>query len=395
MKHRLFVVGAAALLTWGTWACQKATPDAPKVNIVFATLSPEKIYQTDEVKDFIFACEEDSIDQIKEQAKRLFLQGIDAKVNKKNTVEGIALLTKSITFYPDSKTYYELGNALYEQKNYEEAEKAYQMAETLRFSNLANLYYNMALNTAAKGGEYIDYSIADYLGKAIEQGFVQKELVQQEPLFAPFQNSPAFQQLFLKHFTNSEDKDAAAFKVFLRGFPEKTLPYEISSKDVDNVGDKYISYDFANYVKEMETGSFGRDVGSEYYYLAKVKSTEKYVAVVYASRDAMAEEMPPTYSYLVTYTNKGEEISKLNVACQCTPQKIKTAKIEGNKITVTEYERLWQSPITEVPFSENRIKSVAKLGEKIYQIDANGKITENTAAVGAVGTKRSDVLVLK
>lgn len=363
----------------GVWitACQSAKKTD---KITITVLDAESIYDTDKVKDFVFALEETNIEQQKELAKKDFLKAIDLKVNQKNTAEAVQYFRKAIVIYPDAKSYYELGDALTLLQQYDEASKALTTAEALRFVPLANLYFKQAQLAALQ--EHGEYGVVDYLRRAVEQGFADKEAIQKEPIFAKFQNSEAFQRFYLDKFTQVQDKETAEFRMFLAGFPNKEGSFEMTANDLDASSGKYISYDFAKYVKEMETRQdFGRDVGSEYYYAAKVQETDKYVAVVYIAKDAVAEVLPPVFASLVTYDLKGNEISKIPFACQCDYKTIKTGKIVGNEITVTQHNREWEAEFTSVAPSENKIKAVTEISKNSYTIAANGKIEATSKAV--------------
>lgn len=357
----------------------------------FSALSADKIYEIEEVKDFVFACEEvgeATNKAIRDNAKKDFLKAIDLRENQKNNNDAIQYFKKAACAFPDANSYYELGSTLLVLQQYEEADKAFNLAEALRFTPLANLYFKKAQTSAFRGeGEYL---VVEQLKKAVEQGFSDKSAIEKDAAFAALQTTDTFQRFYVEKFSQGIDKASAEFKLFLRGFPAATEGFEIRPEEVAKVSDKYISYEFASYVKEMETRQdFGREVGSEYFYVAKVKETPEYAAVLYVAKDAVAEDVPPVFTYLVTYDWKGKEISKISFACQCSPKSIKTGKIEGNTVTVISHERQWQAEFTEVPPSENKIKSVSEVEKKTYEIAANGQITETSKNVSKVGTQKS------
>jgi tetratricopeptide (TPR) repeat protein len=374
------------LVAFGLNACQQATQQAA---INFATLDESKLYEVHEVKDFIFATEEVNTEALKEKAKKDFLKAIDLRENQKKAQEAVQYFKQAASILPDANTYYELANTLLEVKQYEEAEKALTLAEELYFTPLAKLYYKKAQIAAHL--EYGEYSVKDYLSKALEQGFADKTMIENDNAFEKIKNTEVFQLFFVEKFSKETDKAGAEFKLFLRGFPEKLDNFEISPDNVAKLpDDKYISYEFANYVNEMETRQdFGREVGSEYFYVAKVKETPQYAAVLYAAKDAIAEELPPVFTYLVTYNWQGKEISKVNFACQCTPKDIKTGKIDNNLVTITSHKRQWQAEFTELPPAENKIKSVAEIEKKQYEITENGVIKEISKNLSTIKLQKS------
>jgi hypothetical protein len=346
-----------------------------------SVLDIESIYDADKVKDFVFTLADDNTNTQKEVAKKEFLKGLDLKANEKNPAEAVHYFRKAASLYPDANTYYELATVLADLKQYTEASNALILAETLRFTPLANLYFKQAQLAALQdnNGYNNAYSVADYLRKSIEQGFADKALIEKEPAFADLQKTEPFLRLYLDNFTQLKDKEEAEFRMFLAGFPVQENGYELKTEQLEQNHDKYISYDFAKYVKEMETRQdFGRDVGSEYYYAAKVQETSAYVAVVYLAKDAVSETIPPTFASFVTYDLKGKEISKIPFACQCDYKTIKTGKIVGSEITVTQHNREWEAEFTSVSPSENKIKAITEVSKNTYTIAANGTITPSS-----------------
>jgi tetratricopeptide (TPR) repeat protein len=367
----------ATVLAFAFMACQQRPKETKIVTI--SVLDTSAIYNADLVKDFIFAAEEGDIEQQKDAAKKDFLKGIDLKVNQKKNSEAVEYFRKSICTFPDAKSYYELSEVFMELGQYKEAENSLMMAEALRFQPLANLYFRQAKIAALQ--QYDEYSVVSYLARSVEQGFADKTAIENEVAFAAMQKTDAFQRFYLNRFTQVQDKETAEFRMFLAGFPVEENGFEIKATDIEKMSDKYISYDFAKYVKEMETmRDFGRDVGSEYFYAAKVQETEQYIAVVYIAKDAVAEFIPPIYASLVTYNHKGQQISKIAFACQCDAKTIKTGKIKANHITVTQHNREWEADFTAVSPENNKIKSVTEISQTSYLIAANGKIEPTSQA---------------
>jgi tetratricopeptide (TPR) repeat protein len=371
--------------------CQSASNNTKTINL--SILDAATIYADGSVRDFVFAMEESNTSEQKDASKRDFLKAIDLKVNQKNPTEAVHYFRKSICMFPEANAYYELSDALISLKQYEEAANALRMAEVLRFTPLANLYFRQAQVLALQ--EQGEYSVAENLRKAVEQGFADKAAIENEPSFASLQKTEQFQRLYLDKFTQVQDKETAEFRMFLAGFPVSENGYEIKADDIEQINTKYINYDFAKYVKEMETRQdFGREVGSEYFYAAKVQETSQYVAVVYIAKDAVAEVIPPIFASLVTYDLKGKEIDKIAFACQCDYKTVKTGKIAGNQVTVTQHNREWEAEFTEVAPSENKIKSVTEISKESYTIAANGKIESANKTTGML-LKHANLLAVK
>jgi len=370
-------------------ACQ-STSNTNKA-VTLTVLDAASMYSPAGVKDFIFAMEEGDVEQQKDLAKREFLKAMDFKINQKNPTEAINYFRKAICIFPEPNTYYELSDALIQLKQYEEAEQATLVAEQLHFTPLASLYFRQAQVAAIR--EQGEYTVVDKLRKAVEQGFADKAAIEKEPLFATFQQTEQFQRFYLDNFTQVRDKESAEFRMFLAGFPVAENGYEIKTDELEKINEKYINYDFAKYVKEMETRQdFGREVGSEYYYAAKVRETDQYVAVVYVAKDAVAEVVPPIFASLVTYDLKGKELDKITFACQCDYKTIKTGKISGDQITVTQHNREWDAEFTSVAPSENKIKSITEISKTSYVFAANGKIEQSKAATIGMVQKTTNLL---
>jgi tetratricopeptide (TPR) repeat protein len=383
--HFLKNVCAATTMAVVFAACQSSNNQNQQTATI-QVLEIDNIYQNNLVKDFIFAVREGDLETQQSIAKADFLRAIDLRVNQKNPAEALQYFRKSITEFPEANTYYEMSDALIELQKYEEAANALQMAEELHFVPLANLYVKQAKVTAMNDKE--GYSVVMYLQKAVEQGFADKAALENEPAFASLKDSEQLKRFYLENFTSGQDKESAEFRIFLAGFPVAEDGYTLEGKNIEDINKGYINYDFAKYVKEMETRQdFGREVGSDYFYAAKVQETAEYVAVVYIARDAVSEVMPTIFASLVTYNLKGTEIDKITFACQCDYKTLKTGKIIGNQITVTEQNREWESELTEVAPSENKIKSVTEVAKTSYLIAKNGKIEQQSQNMGLLSTQ--------
>ncbi len=138
-----------------------------------------------------------------------------------------------------------------------------------------------------------------------------------------------------------------------------------------------ISYDFARFIPEMQNTRFGRDVSHDYFYVAKVKETELYTALVYNSISFWGEDMQPVNTTLAVYNNAtGEIISRKPIACQCSAERVRTSSMSNGEIVLEDYNRVWESPITEVSFEENKIKDYISLSKATFTIDDSGKIID-------------------
>jgi len=62
------------------------------------------------------------------------------------------------------------------------------------------------------------------------------------------------------------------------------------------------------------------------------------------------------------------------ISCQCSAEKIKTAKITDNNVYVEDYKRIWKQPIDKVSFEENSVDKYELLAKLTYTINDDGTI---------------------
>lgn len=351
-------------------------------------LKKSDIYNADLVYDMLFDAEEMNIDSLKKRSRLLFLKGVDLYKNKKNPQLAIHKFKESILVLPDAKTYYELGNALFDaklgEKSIKESLKAYNVAKELNFQPAAQLSYKeaCAFYQIYKYGlmrkeEYSNFwPVINALEESFSMGLFDTLMVKSDPNLAGIEQEPLYKGLVIRMLAKNMGENLSGFfDVYVRAFATDVSNFEVLPQQVDmSQYRQSISYDFASYIPEMQNTSFGRDVSNDYYYVGKVKETPIYTAVLYSSITFTEADMQPVYTNLVVYNKKGEILSKKMVACQCSASKIKCCKIDGGKVTVEEFKRNWEKPITEVGFGENKVKDYELLAKAIYVIDDSGNI---------------------
>lgn len=361
-------------------------------------LTEGSLYDKELVYDVIFDSEEYDVDSLKNKSRVLFLSGIDEYKNKKNTRKAIDLFKQSILVFPDAKTYYELGNALLDSKSLPtdgmdingldlvlESLEAYEVAEHLNFEPLFNIYYkkacanNMLYTGTIKHEEhYLNRSLSCLRG-AFRNGFSDTLMIKNDTRLRGITSTEEYgEMLFNAQVQKEKGSPNALFELFKNAFPHsETASLEIDKNKVDmNAYDKSISYDFAPFIPEMENVDFGREVSHDYFYVAKVVETPVYTALVYRSMSFFGENMQPVHATLVTFDPQGEIISKKLIACECSAEKVKEAKIENNIITIHDYKRQWEQPIDKVDFEDNKIKSYELIATIKYKIEDSGKIVD-------------------
>lgn len=358
-------------------------------------LNTETIYDKDLVYDVIFDAEELNVDSLKNESRKLFLEGMDQYKNKNNIKEGIQLIKSSILIFPESKAYYELGNAILEmdkpftsfQEKVEkgtkinEAIKAFEVAEHLNFQPISNIYFQKACASNMLYSMDIESAKEDIiynLRLAFKNGFSDTLTLKNDKRINSVISNPEFQKSVIAMIAQKQQSsENNLFELFKKSFTPVNNQFEVSLDNVDMKDYKEsINYDFAEFIPEMQNTNFGRDVNHDYFYVAKVSETSQFTALIYASISFYGGEMQPTSTTLATYDNEGNMISRKLIACQCSAEKIKKCSIDNNNIVIEEYKRTWESPIDKVSFEENKIINNELISSAKFKIEDTGKIVD-------------------
>lgn len=175
------------------------------------------------------------------------------------------------------------------------------------------------------------------------------------------------------------------FAAFLKGFPQTSLPLALNSKTHRQIRkDDFISYDYEAYVPEMETEAFSREVGKEFYYLAKVGEGAGYTAVIYAVKNVMAGDNSPYGYILASYNNNGKIIDKLIAGGQIELDealRVGTIAADGT-IEVKEFTRRWAKDPKEEGYYDNKVVGTSLKATKHYRIVESGKIQKEEQLLG-------------
>jgi tetratricopeptide (TPR) repeat protein len=398
MRMKFYFRYCAFLLLAGILGCQPRKNYVVKVKLV--KITADDMYNSDAVSDFLFDSEEMNVDSLKNRSHQLFLHGIDLYKNKKDPAAAIEPFRQSILKYPDAKTYYELGCALLDANSnaeresesqhstgISEAKKSLEMAENLNFQPKYMINYQMACNDYLENGlEGYDESQGDDeegwpqcitdLYEAFNNGFTDTAMLRADKRINKVLETKSYKRMYIQAFASKTGaKPQTLFDLYKKAFPQIQQPFEIKPEQV-GMGDykQTISYEFVKFIPEMENTSFGRSVSNDYFYVGRVAETPLYTALIYSSISFMGEEMQPVYTKLVTYTPEGKIIDTRIFACQASIEKIKTGKIENNRITLEDFKRTWKYPIDKVPIDSNKVANYESISKATFILNDSGRI---------------------
>jgi len=375
---RLFLLPiiVAALASCGSKTTNPEKPNAS--DTTQAMMNEADIYDFDKVADFIQASDEEQ----KKSAKQKFLTAIDIYRNKKDPENALQAFKESLQISPSSKTYYELGNAFMDIGKPEEAISAYRMAERLNYSPLSKVLYNLACANSLLEKE--DEAL-EYVQLAIENGYDNRTHMLKDEDLAFVRKSHRFAEVYESSYGGAATPEAALFSLFEVNFKETVAPYRITADQSQKINmDNTIAYDFERFIPEMVNSEFSRDVGDEFFYVARVNSTPDYVALIYAGA-GMWSDTPPVYYYLATYDpKKGEMISHVEFAGMTEYDGyLREGYIRPDMtVEVKEYLPEWEKNPDEHGYDDNKIKSKDLMNTLTYRIDAKGKIVEAKGLIG-------------
>lgn len=356
------------------FACSGTQPDKSHEQQQGISILPESdFYDKNKVNSYLAQ----AADSMKSEAKKTFMNAIDTYRNKKDAAASIAVFKKSLSMFPEAKTYYELGNALLDTRNFAESIEAYHMAEEMDFNPLANVLYNLAC--AYSLSENTDEALR-YIQLAIENGYSNKKHMLGDADLEFARKSPKFIGVYESAMSGASSAEAALFDLFANGFPQSSFPVKMTAEQSQQVRfTASIAYDFEPFITEMVNPNFSREVGDEFYYLALLKETEKYTAVIYAGQQVMYEQ-PPIYHILATYNKEGKLIDKLEIGgYHYYDDPMRGYSItESLKIEMNEYEVVFEKDVNEYGYENNPISANQLLTSRTFQIADNGLIKQTS-----------------
>jgi tetratricopeptide (TPR) repeat protein len=213
-----------------------------------------------------------------DSSKKLFLKAVDVFRNGKNPFGAIELFLSSLSVYPTASTYYELGNAYLEKGKFNLALQSFQMAEGLGYDPLSQVLFKQACCYAELDSD----QAYEYISYAVENGFVDRNKIFNSPHFAKFRDDAQLQSVYYDAMSGNGDPDEILWHGYLRSYKAARLPLALDSGYFRRMGEpRSISYDYENYIPEMRDGKFSRDVGSIYFYVARLTSGNAFTTLVY------------------------------------------------------------------------------------------------------------------
>lgn len=316
----------------------------------------------------------------KTNSEDLFVRAIDNYRNKKELDSAYFLLKQSILRKPSTNAYYELGNVLMDKKEYANAILAYQMSERMGYEPFSKVLYN--ISCAYSLSNKLELS-GDYLQYAIQAGYANFDAIQKDPDLANLRNEPElFSSRYEAAIRGTSNAENLFFLQFKRQFSQVNLPFSLSNKvDLLLINQStQISYDFEKYISEMRDAQFARDVSKGFYYLAKLKETENYVALVYVVKDLYFDEEAPLLFRLVTFTPAGKLIDKMEVAGRTYlgDELLETEFDKKLNFTLKKFETTYKKNPDEEGYKNNPIVKKTKVAEIKYHIDNAGHFVKDS-----------------
>ncbi len=366
-------------------ACKQQVNYVLKVQM--RELHAEHLYNREEVEAVMFDKAEMNSDSLLTESQQLFLKGAEALRNKKQAREAVGYFKKSILTFPQSKTYYELGNALFNlgDDNLAEARKAYEIADDLGYEPASHTQIQLARIAArqeiAFNGNGYSYSVLRRLELAFSRGFRDTAALSAYPELKDTRNHQKYGLLVLQYLKPEADEKNTLdpmLALFVKGFGPEREKYEIDSNALMlDANEEAISYDFKTFIPEMENMVFSRDVSHQYYYVARLANQGDLVVVLYGAI-SFWEEMSPTSFYVSVFEPGGKRLSSMEVACNCNIRRLRSLKVDGNRLYIDEYARNWAHDPDKTPLSENVVLSYELSGSESYRIEENGAIVLDT-----------------
>jgi tetratricopeptide (TPR) repeat protein len=339
-----------------------------KAPLTIVYLDKEAVFNKDSVRTFLDRVSDEQADS----AKAVFLKAIDMMVNNKNAAGAIDVFKQSLTIYPTANTFYELGNAYLQSKKYPMALQSYEMAEGMDFTPLGNVLFKQASCYAEMDSTEKMYS---YITYAVQNGFVDRGKIMNDPHFTNFKNDSYLLSVYNEAMSGNGNPEEVLWHGYSQDFQQASFPYTVDSGSFRKMGEpRIISYDYEKFVPEMRDNKFSRDVGSEYFYVARIMQTELCSVVLYGCR-SYEEIGSPVYYILASFDNKGKLIDKMIAGGAKTfdeNYKEFTAQ-SNNRFQIQEYKNTYEKSTDENGFENNKVVARSLVGTKQYAIDASGK----------------------
>lgn len=370
---KLFFAAAilfSVLLSCGT----TPNPNSNKYSVIKVDkLSEKDMFTYVKVKSYMDQKDSEATDYSED-----FLKGLDAFRNKKNLDSAEYYFTVSILNVPTNMAYYELGNLAMDRKEYKKAIYAYEMAERLGYEPFSKVLYNIACAHSLQdetelAGQYLEY--------ALQAGYSNIDNINKDEDLKNLRTNDYLFNMHLKQgLKGLSNADNLFWLQFKRQFSKTPFPLKLNENlDMLLLNDETrISYDFEKYIAEMRDDKFSRDVSKGFYYLADLKETSEYVALVYVIKEEFYGDQSPLTFRLATFTPEGKLIDKKEIAGRSDFTKpLKSAVIKNDlSIAITSYETEFEKDPEEEGYYDNKIVKKTKITEESFTIDPKGKIVK-------------------
>lgn len=332
-------------------------------------MSDEFMFNSDSISKAL----ERATDLQKNEGRKYFLRAMDLLVNEKKPSESIILFKDAIRYFPDGRMFLYLTKAYIELNDIENASKANEICYRIG----CDPYYEIPFNDALINALKLDTAACiTSLNEAVYEGFLNKNKILSEKRFDFIRADARYVSMIVNTFNDDKRLKELLFKSYLKMLPELTLPLVEPVDSVANhSNDKYINYDFAIFIPEMEEGRFSRDVTNEYLYVGKINLENNYHAVVYKTFFAIADTLNPTKTYVITYDSLGTVIDNELIGCFCSPTTSQAFTIDKDfTIETSEYTYKWKSDPIEKGYAGNKIESFEVAKAKQIQLGEAGTI---------------------
>jgi hypothetical protein len=331
-------------------------------------LQKDAIFNKDSLRNFLSTVSPAQSDS----SKAVFLKGIGLLKNAKQAEAAIETLLQSLQIYPSANTFYELGNAYLQTNNWPQALQSFEMAESMDYSPLGSVLFQQAscyaeMDSAAK--------MYDYLKYAVQTGFVDRTRIFNNPHFAKYMQDGYMLTVYNEAMSGNGNPEEILWAGYTQDFRQAKFPYKIDSGSFRRMGEpKIISYEYEKFVPEMRDNKFSRDVGNEFFYVAKVLQTELCNVVLYGCRSYEGSGAP-VYYILASFDSKGKLVDKMVVggAKNFDDNYKEFTAQTNNRFQVQEYKNAYEKSTDEFGYENNKVVSRSFLGTRQYAIDANGK----------------------
>ena len=339
-----------------------------KKPVAISYLNKDAVFNKDSVRAFLERVSTAQTDS----GKAVFLKGVDFLKNSKNGSAAVEAFVQSLTIYPTATAYYELGNAYLQTKNWQTALRSFEMAEAMNYTPIGSTLFGQASCYAEMDSTERAF---DYLTYAVQNGFVDRTKFLSNPHFASYKSDGTLLTTYNQAMSGNGDPDEILWQGYTQDFKSASFPYRVDSGSLRKMGDlAVISYDYEKYVPEMRDNKFSRDVGSEYFYVAKVMQTELCSVVLYGCH-SYEYGGAPSYYILASFNNKGKLIDKMVVGGAKTfddNYKEFTAQ-SATRFQIQEYKNTYEKSTDENGYEDNRVTARSLIGTQQFSITSEGK----------------------